>query len=150
MDVILLEKVENLGNLGDRVSVKPGFGRNFLIPNGKAQPATADNVAAFEARRAELEKIATEALALAESRKLAIDELGTVSISHKAGEEGRLFGSVGTAEIAEAITSAGASVARNEVRLPTGALRHTGEYGIEIHLHTDVNATVTIAIVPED
>lgn len=150
MDVILLEKVENLGNLGDKVAVKPGYGRNFLIPQGKAQAATAENLEAFEARRAELEKVAADALAAAQDRKAALEGLTVVSIAHKAGEEGRLFGSVGTVEIATATTAAGVEIARNEVRLPTGPLRQLGDYEIEVHLHSDVNAVISVTVIAEE
>ncbi|MDX1698430.1 MAG: 50S ribosomal protein L9 [Thiohalobacterales bacterium] len=148
MEVILLEKIENLGNLGDRVNVKPGFGRNYLLPQGKAAPATAANIAEFEARRADLEKSAAEALALAESRRDSLADM-VVTINAKAGEEGKLFGSVGTSDIADAINAAGVEVERNEVRLPEGAFRQTGEYDIDLHLHTDVNVTVKLVIEAE-
>ena len=148
MEVILLEKIENLGNLGDRVTVKPGFGRNYLLPQGKAAPATAENIAEFEARRAELEKAAAGALALAESRRDSLADM-VVTISAKAGEEGKLFGSVGTSDIADAIIAAGVEVERNEIRLPEGAFRQTGEYDIDLHLHTDVNVTVKLVIEAE-
>jgi large subunit ribosomal protein L9 len=149
MNVILLEKVHNLGDLGEQVNVKAGYGRNFLIPQGKAVSATADNVAKFEARRAELEKVAAEKLAAAESRKVKLEGLA-VSISHKAGDEGKLFGSVGTAEIAHAITDAGVEVAKAEVRLPEGALRQIGDFDIDVELHSDVVATVKVSIVAEE
>jgi len=148
MNVILLEKVNNLGDLGDQVNVKAGYGRNFLIPQGKAVSATADNVAKFEARRAELEKTAAEKLAAAEARKAALGEL-TVTIPQKAGEEGKLFGSVGTSDIASAISDAGVEVSKSEIRLPEGALRHVGEFEIDVEFHTDVIATITVEIVPE-
>jgi len=148
MNVILLEKVNNLGDLGDQVNVKAGYGRNFLIPQGKAVSATADNVAKFEARRAELEKTAAEKLTAAEVRKAALSEL-TVTIAQKAGEEGKLFGSVGTTDIANAITEAGVEVSKSEIRLPEGALRHVGEFEIDVEFHTDVIATVAVEIVPE-
>jgi large subunit ribosomal protein L9 len=149
MEVILLDKVDNVGNLGDKVSVKPGFGRNFLIPTGRAVPATADNLQAFEERRAELEKQAAEKLAAAEARKAQVETLGKVSISHKAGEEGKLFGSVGTSDIADACTAAGVEVAKAEVRMPEGAFRVAGEYQVELHLHADVNAAITVEVVAE-
>lgn len=148
MELILLEKVENLGNLGDRVKVRPGYGRNFLIPTGRATVATAANIAKFEARRAELEKQAAEALAAAQARSEALNGV-TVTIKANAGDEGRLFGSVGTTDIAQALTDAGAKVERHEVRLPTGPLRQLGEYEVAIHLHTDVNAQVKVIVVPE-
>ncbi len=148
MDVILLEKIENMGVMGDRVSVKPGFGRNFLIPQGKAVPATEENIAEFEARRAELEKAAAEALAAAEARRDQLDGM-TVTIEAHAGEQGKLFGSIGTAEIAQAVHEAGVTVEKHEVRLPTGAFRQTGEYDVQLHLHTDVNVTVKLVIEAE-
>lgn len=149
MEVILLEKVENLGNLGETVKVKPGYGRNYLIPTGKAAPATKDTVAQFEAQRAELERVAQERVAAAEARREAL--MGkTVTIHAKVGGEGKLFGSVGTEEIAAAASqAAGVEVEKKEVRLPEGSLRQVGEYEIELHLHTDVTATITLAIVPE-
>ncbi len=149
MDVILLEKVENLGGLGDQVKVKAGYGRNYLIPQGKAKPATAENVKLFEERRAELERVANERLAAAEARRDQLKGL-TVTIKAKAGDEGKLFGSVGTADIADAVTAAGVEIERQEVRLPEGALRATGEYEIELHLHTDIDTTVTVVIEGEE
>ena len=149
MEVILLEKIAKLGELGDKVKVKPGYGRNFLIPQGKAVPATADNVAEFEARRAELEGAAAEGVALAEVRAGRLAELGQIVITVVAGEEGKLFGSVGTRDIADAVTSAGVEMNKAEIRLPEGALREVGEYEIKVHLHTDVDAVVQLAIVAE-
>ena len=148
MDVILLEKVANLGQLGDKVTVKPGYARNFLIPQGKAKPATPDNLAEFEARRAELEKAAAESLARAQTRADAITAL-KISITHAAGDEGKLFGSVGAAEIAAAVTAAGADLKKAEVRLPNGALRSTGEHTVGVQLHTDVMIELTLEITPE-
>jgi len=148
MDVILLEKIDNLGALGDRVNVKPGYGRNFLIPQGKAAPATAENIAEFEARRAELEMASADALVRAEARRDKLTDL-VVTIAAKVGEEGKLFGSVGTSDIASAINDAGIEVERNEVRLPLGAFRQVGEYDVELHLHTDVNVTVKLVIEEE-
>jgi large subunit ribosomal protein L9 len=149
MEVILLENIGNLGDLGDKVEVKAGFGRNYLIPQGKAVPATEANVAEFEARRAELEKAAAETQAAAEARAESINALGLISIPANAGEEGKLFGSVGTRDIAEAVTAAGCEVDKSEVRLPEGALRELGEYEIAIQLHGDVIAMVAVAVVPE-
>jgi len=149
MEVILLQKVENLGNLGDKVKVRAGYGRNFLIPQGKAKPATATNVAEFEKRRAELEKQAADMLAAALARKAGLDGK-SVTINAKAGQEGKLFGSVGTVDIAEALTSAGLKVERKEVRMPQGPIRMAGEHKVEIHLHTDVNVEVTITVVAEE
>lgn len=149
MEVILLQKVENLGNLGDKVKVKPGYGRNYLIPSGKAASATAANLAKFEARRAELEKASQDALAAAEGRAAALRALGSVTIPSKAGEEGKLFGSVGTVDISQALAQAGVTVAKHEIRLPQGPLRQVGEYEVTLHLHTDVNLPIKILIVPE-
>lgn len=149
MDVILLETVGNLGGLGDQVSVKAGFGRNYLLPQGKAVPATAENVAEFEARRAELEAAAAAALTAAEKRADAINGMGTVTITMKAGDEGKLFGSVGTRDIAEAATAAGSEIDKSEVKLPEGALREIGEYEIAIQVHANVMATLTLAVVAE-
>jgi large subunit ribosomal protein L9 len=148
MEVILLEKIANLGNLGDRVAIKTGYGRNYLVPQGKAVPATASKIAEFEVRRAELEKAATEKLLAAQARAAALAKLAVV-INHKAGDEGRLFGSVGTQAIAEAITAAGEAVQKHEIRLPNGTIRHIGDYDVVIHLHTDVNATISVKIAPE-
>ncbi len=148
MEVILLEKVDNLGGLGDKVNVKSGYGRNFLIPTGKAVTATKGNLAEFEARRAELEKQAAEMLAAAEARKAVLESL-TVTIERKAGDEGRLFGSVGTADIAAATEEAGGTLEKREVRLPEGPFHATGEFEVEVHLHSDVNATLKVVIKPE-
>jgi large subunit ribosomal protein L9 len=148
MEVILLEKIANLGNLGDRVSIKKGYGRNYLVPQGKAVAATAAKIAEFETRRAELEKAATEKLLAAQSRAAALAKLAVV-ITHKAGDEGRLFGSVGTQAIAEAITAAGEAVQKHEVRLPNGTIRHIGNFDVVINLHSDVNATISVKIAPE-
>lgn len=148
MNVILLEKVVNLGDLGDKVNVKAGYGRNFLIPQGKAVSATADNVAKFEARRAELEKAAADRLDSATARSVALSEVKVV-IAQKAGDEGKLFGSVGTSDIAKAISETGVKVSKSEVRLPEGALRHLGEFEINIEFHSDVVAMVVLEIVPE-
>jgi large subunit ribosomal protein L9 len=148
MEIILLQKIDNLGDLGDKVHVKNGYGRNFLIPSGRAVPATEDNVKAFETRRAALEKEAAEKLALAEARKAKLDGLA-ISISCKAGEEGRLFGSVGTADIAKAVTDAGQELEKREVLLPNGPFRVTGEYEVDLHLHADLNASIKLTITPE-
>ena len=148
MNIILLERIANLGNLGDTVKVKAGYGRNFLIPQGKAVPATTDNVAKFEARRAELEKVAAEKLDTADARKDAIANL-TITITQKAGEEGKLFGSVGTHDIADAITAAGVAVEKREIRLPEGPIRQIGEHKVEVELHSDVVTEVTVNIEPE-
>ena len=149
MDVILLTKVANLGNIGDRVKVKSGYGRNFLLPKGKATLATPDNVKKFEARRAELEKLAREQLQDAEKRAAAFKDF-KLEITAKAGTEGKLFGSIGTADIAEATTRAGHKLARAEVRLPTGPLRTVGEHVVAVHLHTDIDIQLPVVITAED
>ena len=149
MEIILLDKIANLGGLGDKVTVKAGYARNFLFPQGKAVPATKDNVEKFEARRAELEaKIAGE-LSAAEARAAKVAELENVTIAAPAGDEGKLFGSVGTRDIADALTAAGVEVAKAEVKLPTGTLRETGEYDIDLQLHTDVMTSVKLVIIAE-
>jgi len=148
MNVILLEKVHKLGGLGDKVSVKPGYGRNYLIPNGIAVSATPENIKIFEAKRSELEKAMAEKLSQSEKRKLVI-EATMVTLAHKAGDEGKLFGSVGTLEIARAATKAGAEIAKHEVKLPNGALRQIGEYEIAIELYSEVTATLRLNIVAE-
>lgn len=149
MEVILLEKVENLGDLGDKVAVRAGYARNYLIPGGKAKYATANNIAEFEARRAELEKIAAVSLAEAEARKAKLEGM-VVTLPANVGAEGKLFGSIGTAEIADAVTQAGVEIEKREVRLPDGALRHVGEFDITLHLHSDVNVDVKVEVVPEE
>lgn len=146
MEVILLEKVGKLGGLGDKVGVKSGYGRNYLIPYGKAVPATATNVAEFETRRAELEKTAAEKLAAAQVRADKLNDK-EVTISSKSGDEGKLFGSIGVRDIADAITAAGEEVNKSEVRLPEGPLRAVGEYDITVHVHSDVNAIVKLSVV---
>lgn len=148
MDVILLEKVANLGNLGDKVTIKSGYGRNYLVPQGKAVPATAAKVAEFEERRAELEKAAVEKLNAAQARANALSKLAIV-ITHKAGDEGRLFGSIGTHNIAEAINKAGVAIEKHEIRLPHGAIRHLGDFEIDVAFHTDVVTKITVKIAPE-
>ena len=149
MDVILLQKVANLGGIGDRVKVKSGYGRNFLLPSGRATLATAANVARFEARRTELETLAGEDLHSAQQRAEALRDF-RLTITAKAGSEGKLFGSVGTADIAEACTAAGHKVIRSEVRLPTGPIRAVGEHQVAVHLHTDVEIALTVIIVAEE
>lgn len=148
MDVILLQRIKNLGKLGDKVSVKAGYGRNFLIPQGKAVSATESNTAAFEARRAELEKEEAALLSSAQTRAEKLNEVNVV-ITAKAGDEGKLFGSIGTRDIADALTASGIEVNRAEVRLPNGALRHTGEFHVAIQLHHDVTAEVLVTVVAE-
>jgi large subunit ribosomal protein L9 len=149
MDVILLTKVANLGNIGDRVKVKSGYGRNFLLPKGKATLATPDNVKKFEARRAELENVAKEQLKDAESRAAALKDF-KLEITAKAGTEGKLFGSIGTADIAEKATAAGHKLTRSEVRLPTGPLRTIGEHVVALHLHADIDVQLPVVITAED
>jgi len=149
MEVILLQKVANLGNIGDRVKVRSGYGRNFLLPEGKATLATADNIARFEARRTELERLAREHLSSAEERAAAMKEF-KLTITAKAGTEGKLFGSIGTADIAEACTREGFKVERSEVRLPAGPLRTVGEHLVNLHLHADVDVPLHVTIVAEE
>jgi large subunit ribosomal protein L9 len=149
MEIILLQKVANLGNIGDRVKVKSGYGRNFLLPQGKATLATADNIAKFEARRAEFEKAAHEELSSAQGRAAKLQNV-KLSITAKAGGEGKLFGSVGTSDVAEALRKAGHPVERSEVRMPQGPIRQAGEHVIQVHLHTDVTVDVPLTIVPEE
>lgn len=150
MEVILMENIENLGSVGDKVSVKAGFARNYLVPQAKAKMATAENLAEFEARRAELEKAATEALATAETRKQAIEALGVIEITARVGSEGKLFGSIGVADVCDAIENLGGDVQKNEVRMPEGALRLVGEHIVDIHLYTDVDTQVTVNITGEE
>jgi large subunit ribosomal protein L9 len=149
MEVILLEKVANLGNIGDRVKVRSGFGRNFLLPQGKATLATADNVAKFEARRAELERIAHEQLESAQRRAEDVKDF-RLTITAKAGTEGKLFGSIGTSDIAEACTRAGHPISRSEVRLPTGPLRTVGEHTVDLHLHADIDVQLPVTLIAEE
>ncbi|MCW8196051.1 50S ribosomal protein L9 [Proteobacteria bacterium 005FR1] len=148
MEVILLDKVGKLGGIGDKVAVKPGFGRNYLIPQGKAVPATAENLKEFEARRAELEAAAAEKVAEAEKRAEKLQDL-VVTITANAGDEGKLFGSIGTKDIADAVTAAGVEIDKSEVKLPEGTLREVGEYEIDIQLHADVMRTIKLQIVAE-
>ena len=148
MELILLQKVTNLGNLGDKVKVKPGYGRNYLVPQGKAVPATAANLAEFEARRAEYEAKANDALAAAEARKARL-EGAVVTIHANASTEGKLYGSVGPREIAEALTKAGSPVNKSEVVLGEGAFRNIGEYEVVVHLHADVETPVKVSILAE-
>ncbi|MGH7058433.1 MAG: 50S ribosomal protein L9 [Acetobacteraceae bacterium] len=150
MEVILLDRVENLGNLGDKVNVRSGYGRNFLIPQGKAARVTPESLAEFESRRAELERHASDILTRAQARKKALDGQ-RFEIKARAGVEGKLYGSVGTDDVADAISAAGEEVERREVRLPdTGAIHELGEFEVGLHLHTDVDASVTIAVVAEE
>lgn len=148
MEVILLEKMGRLGKIGDKVAVKAGFGRNYLVPQGKAVPATEANIKEFETRRAELEAAAAEKIAEAQARADKLAGL-KVTITANAGDEGKLFGSIGTKDIADAITAAGAEVAKAEVKLPEGTLREVGEYEISIQLHSEVITSVTLTVVAE-
>lgn len=149
MEVILLENVANLGTLGDKVNVRPGYGRNYLVPQKKAVPATKENVEVFEARRAELEKAAAEALAAARARAEQIAALGQVIIRAQAGEEGKLFGSVAVADIADAVTAAGIELEKREVNLPEGPIRLTGEYEVELQLHAEVAQPINLVVEAE-
>ena len=148
MEVILLENIAKLGDLGDKVNVKSGYGRNFLIPQKKAVPATAANLEEFETRRAELEKIANEKLDTAKARAEQVEAL-SVSIATKAGEEGKLFGSITVRDIADACDAKGVAIEKSEVRLPEGPIRELGEFEIDIHLHPEVDAVLKLAVVAE-
>lgn len=149
MQVILLEKIENLGVLGDTVTVKSGYARNYLLPQGKAKIASEENLKEFEARRAELEKEAAEALASAEARAEKLQDFG-LTIEANAGSEGKLFGSIGTVDIVEAMTKQGHDIVKKEIRLPEGNIREVGEYDITLHLHTDVDVQIKLTVVPEE
>lgn len=149
MQVILLEKLAHLGNIGDQVNVKAGYARNFLIPQGKAVMATPANVEYFEARRAELEAKAAAVLAAAQARATQLAELATVTIAAKAGDEGRLFGAITNRDIAEAVTKAGIELAKSEVRLSTGPIRTTGEHEVRFQLHPEVFASLNVVVVAE-
>lgn len=148
MQVILLDKVGRLGNVGTQVNVKPGFARNFLIPFGKAVPATARNVAEFDARRAELEAAAAAKLAEAQKRAEVLAAV-SITIATNAGDEGKLFGSIGTRDIADALTKAGHATTKAEVRMPEGPIREVGEFQIDIQLHSDVMQAVKVIVIPE-
>lgn len=149
MEIILMQKVANLGNIGDRVKVKAGYGRNFLLPQGKATLATAANIAKFEARRTEIEKAAKEELGGAQARAAKISGI-KLQLTAKAGGEGKLFGSIGTTDVAEALRKAGHQVERSEVRMPNGPIRQTGEHVVQLHLHADVNVDLPLIIVGEE
>ena len=149
MEIILLQKVANLGNIGDRVKVKSGYGRNFLLPQGKATLATTDNVAKFEARRTELEKAAGEELSGAQARASKLEGF-KLTLTAKAGGEGKLFGSIGTSDVAEACQRAGHQIERSEVRLPHGPIRQVGEHIVHLHLHTDVTVDLPVVVVAEE
>ncbi|MHB8679089.1 MAG: 50S ribosomal protein L9 [Rudaea sp.] len=149
MELVLLQKVKNLGNLGDKVKVKPGYGRNYLVPHGKAVPATATNVAEFEKRRAEYEAKANDVLGAAEARKAAL-EGAAVTVKANASPEGKLFGSVGPRDIAEAFSAAGHALEKSEVVMGEGPIRHTGEFEIHVHLHADVHTIVKVTVAAEE
>ena len=149
MEVILLQKVANLGSIGEKVKVKPGYGRNFLLPQGKAALCTVANLKKFEERREEFEKIAVEELASAKTRAAQLEGF-KLNLTAKAGTEGKLFGSVGTADIAEALTKGGIAIERSEVRLPGGPIRLVGEHHVKLHLHTDVEIDLPVTIVAEE
>jgi large subunit ribosomal protein L9 len=149
MEVILLEKIDSLGGLGDKVRVRPGYARNYLLPQGKAKFATPENIAEFEARRAELERAAAEALAAAETRRESLAGM-VIEMTAKAGGEGKLFGSIGASDIADAVSARGVEVEKREVRLPEGPLRQAGEYEIQLHLHADVDAEIRIIVIGEE
>ncbi len=148
MHILLMEKVANLGNLGDQVQVRAGYARNYLIPQGKAKYATAENIAEFETRREELQRAAADTLALAETRRTKL-EGKEFAVSAKAGGEGKIFGSIGPIDIVQAVKNAGIELEKREVRLPNGPIRQTGEYEIELHLHTDVNVRIKLVVLPE-
>jgi large subunit ribosomal protein L9 len=149
MEVILLQKVAKLGNIGDRVKVKSGFGRNYLLPSGKATLATPEHIAAFEARRAELETRAADELTSAQARAAKLEGF-TLTVTAKAGNEGKLFGSIGTTDIADACKAAGHEIERSEVRLPGGPLRMVGEHIVSLHLHADVDVSLPVTVVAEE
>jgi len=149
MQIILLDKVVNLGNLGDVVKVKPGYARNFLIPQGKAKRATSENLAAFEARRAELERVAAEKLAAAQAEAAKVDGL-TVQVVRKAGVDGRLFGSVTNADVADALEAQGVKVEKSAVRMPDGPIKAIGDTQLQVALHTDVLVTITVSVLGEN
>ncbi|MEM8593236.1 MAG: 50S ribosomal protein L9 [Pseudomonadota bacterium] len=149
MKVILLEKTANLGDLGDQVNVKSGYGRNYLLPYGKAIPATPANVEVFETRRAELEKNAADKLTQAQGRQRELEAVERITIASNAGDEGKLFGSIGTRDVAEAITAQGMAVDKSEIRMPDGAIRQVGEYEVNVQLHSDITMTILIEVVAE-
>ncbi len=149
MEVILLEKIGKLGDIGEVANVKAGYGRNYLIPQGKAVFATKENVAEFETRRADLEAAAAAKLNEAQNRAEKLAEIASVTITAVAGEEGKLFGSVGTREIEEAVNAAGGDIVKSEINLPEGAIRSLGEFPVELQLHTDVTQSITIVVEAE-
>lgn len=149
MKVILLDTVDNLGAIGELVTVRPGYGRNYLLPKGKAALATPENIAAFESRRVELEKAAAEEVAAARARADLIRGMDLV-VRANVGPEGKLFGSVGPVDIADAFHKVGVSVARSEIRMPDGPIHETGDYVIGVHLHSEVNVDINLRVVPEE
>ena len=148
MELILLEKIQNLGDLGDKVKVKAGYGRNYLVPRGKAAPATPENIAHFEARRAELEKAANERMLVAQGRSASLVG-ATVTFTVHASDEGKLYGSIGPREIAEALAAMGHEVSKSEVIMGEGPLRNTGEFDVTLHLHADIETQIKVVISPE-
>ena len=149
MEVILLEKIGKLGNIGDLANVKAGYGRNYLIPQGKALFATKANLEEFETRRADLEAAAANKMEKAQIRANKLEEIGTVTITANAGDEGKLFGSVGTREIEEAVNNAGGEISKSEINMPEGAIRNIGEFSVEVQLHTDVTQSITVVVEAE-
>jgi len=149
MEVILLEKTGKLGDIGDKVAVKSGYGRNYLVPQGKAVFATSENLEAFESRRAELEQAAQEKLDSAEGLAAKVSELGSISITVTAGEEGKLFGSVGPRDISELLNAAGLEVSKTDIKMPEGAIREVGEYDVDIQLHSDVTQAIKVIVLAE-
>lgn len=149
MDIILLQKIANLGAIGDRVKVKSGYARNFLVPTGKATMATVANIAKFEAQRHDLEAKANDELASAQTRATSFENF-KLELKAKAGSEGKLFGSIGTSDIAEAAVKAGHPITRAEVRMPNGPIRATGDHEVQLHLHADVNVTLVVTIVADE
>jgi large subunit ribosomal protein L9 len=149
MDIILLQKVANLGQIGDRVKVKSGYARNYLVPTGRATMATVANIAKFEAQRHELEAKAAQELTAAQARALKFENF-KLELKAKAGTEGKLFGSIGTTDIAEAATKAGLEISRSEVRMPNGPIRSTGDHQVQVHLHTDIDVELPVTVVAEE
>ena len=149
MEIILLEKIGKLGNIGDLANVKASYGRNYLIPQGKALFATKANLEEFETRRADLEAAAANKMEKAQIRANKLEEIGTVTITANAGDEGKLFGSVGTREIEEAVNNAGGEISKSEINMPEGAIRNIGEFSVEVQLHTDVTQSITVVVEAE-
>ena len=149
MQIILLDKVTNLGSLGDQVNVKAGYARNFLVPTGKAVPATPKNKEIFQARRAQLEAELADIVAQGVARATQINQLSTITLTAKAGEEGKLFGSIGSRDIADAVCAAGVAVTKNEVRLPQGVIRTLGQHEIRFQIHGDISASLIVLVVAQ-